>query len=292
MDNLKKHIQNNLDDLNIDQPMAELWTSISNKLHQQAEGDILKGHIQQHANEFEIETPEETAWNNIEKQVVTIKPARTIKIQRLISYAAAACVVVFIGWRINIYIDKSTNKPTDPVVVKQPAVNNPEKTNTISGDTINKGVAMELPVDKPALEKLQKPGNESRLAANPSTATKKRAAVKTAKTPSLPSEVLQIQSDYDNLIASQVKHIQSMALYGENPGYFEGFITDFKLLDNKEKQLRKNMATEGLQENSINELAMIYQQKLMVLKKLQTEIDKTSSRTRNITDSLPAYIKL
>jgi hypothetical protein len=289
MDNLKQHIQNNLNELNIDQPLSELWTRISSKLGQQAEGDILKNHIRQHAHEFEIETPGEPVWDTIGKKITSVKPGKTIKIQRWFSYAAAACILVFIGWQISMYLGKSTNQPVAPVIVKQPALKNSEKTDRITGDTINKELAMERPVHKSAPEESK---NESRIAAKPVLTVKKRTAVKTVKKVKLPSEVLQIQTGYDNLIASQVSYIQSMAIYGENPGYFEGFVNDFKLLDNQEKQLRKSIALEGLQENSINELAMIYQQKLMVLKKLQTEIDKTSTRGRKSTDSLPAYIKL
>jgi hypothetical protein len=49
---------------------------------------------------------------------------------------------------------------------------------------------------------------------------------------------------------------------------------------------------EGLQENSLDELALIYQQKLTILKMLQREIDKADNREWNVTDTIPKYIKL
>jgi hypothetical protein len=108
----------------------------------------------------------------------------------------------------------------------------------------------------------------------------------------LPLEVLQIQKDYDQLIAGQIAYTKSLAVYGETPSYFQEFMNDFKRLENQEKELGKTIAKNGLQENSIDDLAMIYQQKLTVLKKLQNEINKTSKCNKNLTDTIPAYISL
>ena len=116
--------------------------------------------------------------------------------------------------------------------------------------------------------------------------------VKKQKSESLPPELAQIQKDYDQLIAGQIAYTKSLAVYGESASYFEEFKNDFKILDKKEKELRKSVAQNGLQENSIDDLAMIYQQKLTVLKKLQNEINKTSNRNKNLTDTIPTYISL
>lgn len=101
-----------------------------------------------------------------------------------------------------------------------------------------------------------------------------------------------MEKDYDAIIESQLKYTRSLAIYGESSAYFAQFKNDFIMLEEQEKALRKDIAKNGLQETSIDELAMIYQQKLTVLKKLQNEINKTSSRNKNITDTIPVYINL
>ena len=108
----------------------------------------------------------------------------------------------------------------------------------------------------------------------------------------LPPEVLQVQKDYDQLIAGQIAYTKSLAVYGENESYFQDFMYDFKLLEIQEQELRKSIAQNGLADNSIEELTTIYQQKLTVLKKLQNEINKTSNRNKNLTDTIPSYISL
>ena len=67
---------------------------------------------------------------------------------------------------------------------------------------------------------------------------------------------------------------------------------DFKLLEIQEQELRKSIVQNGLANTSIEELTTIYQQKLTVLKKLQNEINKTSNRNKNLTDTIPSYISL
>ncbi len=157
-----------------------------------------------------------------------------------------------------------------------------------------------------ANERINTEPNKNQLAATPSLSEKSLkqnskhkniavASLKPAekqKSKSLPPEVAQIQKDYDQLIAGQIAYTKSLAVYGENANYFQEFKNDFKALENQEKELRKSIAEYGLQENSIDDLAMIYQQKLTVLKKLQNEINKTSNRNKNVTDTIPTYISL
>jgi len=83
-----------------------------------------------------------------------------------------------------------------------------------------------------------------------------------------------------------------MPLYGESAGDFAGFIDDFKRLDNQEKQLRSAVLQKGMEDNTLDELGMIYQKKLTVLKMLQREIQRTGNTTISENDSIPVFIKL
>lgn len=277
MDKLKQHIQDNLDKLDIDHPKENCWNSISSNLA--GDTDSFKNHIDQHAAELEIESPAVDTWDRIRSAIATNKPAKVIGINKKWWYAAA-CLLVLIGMGVLVYVNRPGKKIDDTIVKEQPKISTPVSI-PVPVDTSEKGIAV-VPAVKETRAKIE-PQQKA-------TAKRINAGEK-ARSVQLPPELLQVQTGYNDLIAAQVKYVQSMPVYGESVDYFESFVIDFKGLDKEEKQLRKTIVQKGLQENSIDELATIYQQKLMILKRLQTEINKTS-RNRSEIDTIPGYIRL
>jgi hypothetical protein len=291
MDKLKQYIQDNREKLDADSPMEGFWDTIGNQLAQ-GDNDQLKDHISSNISDLDIETPAIAAWDRIE-DVLSRKPARVVVIKKTWLYAAACCLVL-IGLGIVFYVNKpgkdlvrgpvlpdKNDKPVaDDTIKKAMAITPPGKTraNDETIDTIKRNIATLSSPNRTTVPKRTRPRNES------SQVVKDRPS-------QLPAEVVQIQTGYNDLIAGQVSYIQHLPIYGENIRYFESFVYDFKRLDLQEKELRKTIMQNGLQENGLDELAMIYQEKLMILKRLQTEINKTS-RSRNETDTIPGYIRL
>lgn len=284
MDKLKNWIQENIHQMDVEEPNAALWDRLKQGLSKPAKHDPLKTHIAENRNELEIETPAVQAWKKISSSISTQKPAHVQHLKkRIFYYLSAACVLFIIGLGVFRYVRDVPARQGEEVV-KNPTFKN----NSNASDTIN-------------IE-----ANKNQLTATPSLpdehhiqTTKHKTIAVTSLKPakkqqrkSLPPEVLQVKKDYDELIAEQIKYTKSLALYGENASYFQEFMNDFKALENQEKELRKSIAQSGLKENSIDDLAMIYQQKLTVLKKLQNEINKTSNCNKNVTDTIPAYISL
>lgn len=292
MDKLKQYIQENLEKLDADSPKEGLWDTISNHLAPE-NNDLLKDHISRYSPDLDIETPSVAAWDRIE-DALSRKPARVVSIRKTWLYAAACCLVLM-GIGIAFYVNKNDqdlvqrpgmpintgNKPATGDTQKRDIAATPQdkkRANEESIDTITKDIAtLSSPKGATLSKRIQKRNDL-------------RQAVKT-KSNQLPAEVLQIQTGYNDLIAGQVSYIQHLPIYGENVRYFESFVNDFKRLDIQEKELRRTIAQKGLQENGLDELAMIYQEKLMILRRLQTEINKTS-RSRNETDTIPAFIRL
>jgi hypothetical protein len=275
MDKLKQHIQNNFDNLDIDSPSENTWNAVYNQLVGFNSDNQLKDHIGQHADELEIESPDPDTWKRIEKLRVNTRPAR-VNIDRAWLYAAA-CLLILMGLVIVFNINRT------PGVINDNANGDLVKSlPRVTRQIPNEDPKIAVTADRPIVKTRQAPA--VRVVEN-----KKASRRQSAK---LPQEIVQIQSGYGSLIASQVKQIQSMPVYGEAALYFESFVVDFKKLDQQEKQLRKTVMQEGLQENSLDELALIYQQKLTILKMLQREIDKADNREWNVTDTIPKYIKL
>ncbi len=275
MDNLKQHIQNNLTGLDIENPRAEFWNEINDNLQMPDHADFIKNYLQN--NELELEMPKEFAWKNIENNLVTSKKTVSpIKLKQLFYYAAAACVLLLIGLNLNksIKVIEGVNQP-------EIVVNNVDLPKNIAPEIITVEPKQKMDI-------VEKKLNKNVVVVN----KKVKANLNVLNKQQLPTQVMQIDADFANLIAGQVSRIQGMAIYGESPDYFDGFIHDFKMLDVQEKELRKTLMQQGLQDNNIDELVSIYQQKLMILKKLQTEINKTSNRSKRLTDTLPVFIKI
>ena len=284
MDKLKKWIQENSHKMDVEEPNAAAWDSLKQVLSKSAKTDPLKAHIAENKNELEIETPGVQAWEEISSSISTKKPAHIQHIQkRIFYYLSAACILVIISLGIFQYMnDVPVNQDRD--VAKKPELKNQVDAVDTTEIQSNKNQLTSAP---------SLPGQSLKQTAKyRSIAVASSKPIKKQQRESLPLEVLQIQKDYDQLVAGQITYTKSLAVYGENASYFQEFMNDFKILEEQEKGLKKSIAQTGLKDNSIDELTTIYQQKLTVLKKLQNEINKTSNRNKNLTDSIPAYISL
>ena len=277
MDKLKMRIQEKGHEMDIDHPSALAWENIKSKLSSD-ENDSLKNHLAANSEGLEIETPDLHTWEKI-SQAISGKPKRIHTIRKRMTYLSAACIIIVVCLGIIRNVNSVVPKQ-EPVIAAKPI----EKKTPIV-DSIRKEVKTNVAtnhVTKPAPVRTIKKENKV-LAAKP---------LQKQPDAALPPELLKMQKDYEELIAGQINYTRHLALYGESVDYFQRFMNDFKLLDKQEKELRLLISENGMQENSIEDLGMIYQQKLTVLKKLQNEINKTSSRNKNLTDTIPAYISL
>jgi hypothetical protein len=279
MDKLKNKIQDQRDQMNVDEPNAATWNAIKNSLSGLKDGDLLKEHIAENKNRLDIEIPAPELWSGIKKSRIE-KPVYVLHIKKRMVYLSAACILVILSLGIVRYIYSFKTSTKDEIVQT-------DTTNSNRENTTQPGKESELTITKVLTDPGIKPTiKEKSTIVAASTRSKKQ------KKKLLPAGVREIEQDYNELIAAQIKYTRSLAIYGESAGYFEQFKNDFKLLEKQETELRKSIARNGLQENSITDLSMIYQEKLTVLKKLQNEIKKTSTRNKNLTDTIPAYINL
>ena len=283
MDKLKKWIQENNHKMDVEEPNAAAWDNLKQGLSKPAKTDPLKAHIAENKNELEIETPGIQAWKEISSSISTKKPAHIQHIKkRIFYYLSAACILVIIGVGVFRYINAvPINQDQD--VAKKPALKNQVDAVDTTEIQSNKNQLTSAP---------SLPGQSVKQTAKYKSVAVASKHVEKQKTKPLPPVVLQIEKDYAELIAGQIKYTKSLAIYGESAGYFQTFMNDFKAVEKQEKKLRKSIAQSGLQDNSIDDLTMIYQQKLTVLKKLQNEINKTSNRNKNLTDTIPTYVSL
>lgn len=279
MDKLKNRIREQTQEMEIETPKVTAWENIKSLLTG-SNIDLLRAHIQKFRSELEVDTPQN--WEHIRAHILTKQSVHIARTSVRRRFLIAACFILLAGLGFIWYLSKEAPKPdSNNAIVKtgipQTDLASQKVAEKKSGDTMEEpSPGLPVPTSYSVTRK---------------TYSKKVPVVK-LKTNALPPELLQIQEDYDNLIASQISYTKSLPVYGENASYFYEFMVDLRSLDEQEKQLRSFILTNTSDQNKIFELAMIYQQKLTVLKKLQNEINKTSIRNRNEKDTLPVYLSL
>ena len=287
MDKLKEHIQNKIRELDIDLPKDDLWNAISNEISREVDPDPLKDHIEQYAEELDVETPGDHAWSRIRSEISEHKAVRQISYKKLAYYVAAASLIIFIV--VSTLLHKNITSGNGDNIVKTPSKKELTVPNLVPPDTVKA-----IPGDQSEMQddKVQFKPETRQLAQSVKRQAKANVVTRRATNRKVPMEIIEAQAEYDNLIAGQVSLIQDMPLYGESAGDFAGFIDDFKRLDQQEKKLRSAVLKKGMEQNTMDELAMIYQKKLTVLKMLQREISRTDTRLVNETDTLPVFLNL
>jgi hypothetical protein len=246
MDRLKQFITDNREKLDAEHLPELLWEDLKLRVSE----DPLKVYLKSNAGAMDVDFAPENGWQAIEKK---LEPR--FQIRSLMQYAAAACILVLIGFGIARLTGSSATK---------------------------KSTGLTIIIPKP---------DTSAIAIVPVRPDSIIAAPKKKKIKiSLPGEVLQLQQDYAGIINKQISYVRQTAIYSEDAYLFNGIVNDLKDLDEQEKELRRSIIKNGLQENSIGGLSMIYQQKLMVLKSLLREMDK--SNMRNKETSGKDYLKI
>ena len=269
-------------EMDIDQPKADTWNHIESRLWGAQNEDSLKDRIAEHKSEFDIDIPTAESWQEI-KTAILRKGEQQPGIKRILIYLSAACIITIISLGIFRLINVDAVRPNTEVVA-QPETKEPIPEVEIPDTTRRDENQVQVMAKNSGIQSPAK-------AKHPKSKATRKVPTKSPEN-LLPPELVKLQKDYDQLISGQIAYTKSLAVYGESVDYFQRFMNDFKLLDRQEKELRLLIAENGMQETSIEDLGMIYQQKLTVLKKLQNEINKTSSRNNNLNDTIPAYINL
>ncbi|RYY58238.1 MAG: hypothetical protein EOO05_17065 [Chitinophagaceae bacterium] len=103
------------------------------------------------------------------------------------------------------------------------------------------------------------------------------------------------EASYASLVEEQLKQLRKLPVYVDDPGYFGLFKQQFNDLEKEETNLKNRMKKEGVTEESLEGLVVVYQQKINILRNLQFEINRTNSKITEHTsgqDLKPTYINL
>lgn len=250
--------------------------------------DEFKKHIQQHLDELDIDEPGEQNWDNIHQQLF---PKKGLVISIAVKWAVAACVVLLAGIGFFL-IDKESNT-TKPMVVS-PTVKKEVKSNASQPATTTTNDKEDGSVNVRGVEPISQ-----KEPVTASTDARKEFAVEKKHTEPkrdyAAEKTLQgLESSFTQVINLEKERINTTPLNAEDPSYFKDFNQRIKEMETDEAIIKHDIRKQGITDELLDRLINIYQQKLNVLKQLQTEIQKTNnrykqSRQQGQTDNQKTY---
>lgn len=237
--------------------------------------DNLKKYLQQHLDELDSDTPSDAVWQRIQQSAVPVIPKRN-GIKMVIWYAAAACLLAAIATGI-FFLNKrqattpelaalDTGKPNSTLVLTQPADIKTEPLQTVTetpaqtpSSTTNSYVSTKQPK-----QQRQQP-----------QVTKRTITID-------PGQLLvqDVERNYTQLVNYQLERLRATPVYAESPTYFSTFKQQLRQIEADEAIIKKDIKLHGLTDELLQQLININQQKLTVLKDLQTEINKLNMRVK------------
>ena len=248
--------------------------------------DKFKQYLQEHSRELDVEEPGQRVWMSIHDKQIASKPA--FSMFTILRYAAAACIIALAG----IGIWHLTGNQTKEVVaiVKQ-------KIDTLRGiqniktekDSLVAPLNMASANSDEHLKVNNHEGSEKLKATDSNN--HKSSKGRERKTLEM-GELRYVENSFMQVINIEKQKLNNSPLYAESPAYFNDFKNRMMQMDNDEKMLRNDIRTKGPGSDMIDQLINIYQQKLNLLKQLQTEMNKMNSRYKQnkpASDSLSTY---
>ncbi len=245
--------------------------------------DELKKYLRDHRADLDVEAPPRTElWQSIQQQVdVRRKPV----MKPVYKWVAAAGLIVMAG--ATMYLvwmnEPGSMAQVEPTVTEQPI---PE----ITGRTDSSEPAISpLPGEVIAVG----PGEKTVKQTDP-VRSKPRKLIR----PALPRQrtfVDELQENYATIIRSQLKKLESTPIHVESANYFHAFKKQWIDMEKDEAKLKEDIVMYGMSDMTIGQFIQLYQQKLLLLKQLQDEINQMNNRAHRypeIQRKSPSYLKM
>lgn len=243
--------------------------------------DQFKKYLREHRSELDVETPPPF---EVTQPGYVDTPSSPI---RMIRWIAAASILVVASALMYWWLSAPNQTATNPIVKtdsnlsKQPI------------DSIHTNVPsiMDISNDREPQSSALKESEGKRNVTKQTTASRRPA--KKSKTEISPLQSL--ESNYANVINYQLKRLERTPIYGESADYFHVFKKQWYDLEKDDEKIRQQMSMYGLSDIVVDQFIQLYQNKISLLKQLQTEIEKMNLRARNhpdFSDQSPTYLKM
>jgi hypothetical protein len=270
--------------------------------------DEFKKYLITNQEQLETDEPSSLVWGKVQQRLKTLdesaagKLAGTSKvfsIRRLVQWSAAACVLGLAGMGVWYLLNnQSVVKPMqEQVVTNEQETNtapsnlpNNSPTNSPSNSQLNESMVATEPSSGDASHS----STQSSFSKQTQSFKRKTTGFSTAATNknNAMTALTNMETGFTQIINLQKGKISTTPMYAESASYFNEFKAQMNQLEQEEKQIKKEISKKGLTDQQLDQLINLYQYKLTVLKQLQLEMNKTNNRykqNRGPVDSTRAY---
>lgn len=236
--------------------------------------DNLSNFLNDHRDEMDFDSPSPEVWQKLHKQT---KKTPVVSIKKWL-YVAAACALFASGL---LYLMQEKPVATPGALAE---------VNSIKKDT-----TIKTPVEQPVAvtEHTETPLITSNKAEQP---VKKIKTIKEKPARTIDNEVQMavknIDNNFNKILNTQLNNINQTPIYTASNDLFSGFKKQYRQLEKDEKQLKTDIANFGMDEQLLQQLIFINQQKLNLLKDLQIEISKVNNNTPAQERTKQHYLKM
>ena len=238
--------------------------------------DELKKYLQQNAAGLDVDTPRPQVWENIEK--ATAAPKKPATIIAFTRWAAAACILVLAGIGVwHVIENKEPAVATQVAQTVKPTVV-PQQKETITP-------AVKETIEEPVIAKTERSHTDKQRPNRPVNQKPINSAADIAA-------LNNIESSFTQVINLQRARVSNTPMYAETPEYFNDFTIQIRQIEKDEKVIKSDIAKRGMNDELLDQLINLYQQKLNTLKQLQIEMNKTNNKfkqNRSPVDSARTY---
>lgn len=260
--------------------------------------DEFKKYLQANRDSLDTDEPDEALWKGVKQ---TLHPPKRIPMPW--KQLAAACVVLAIGAGIYFYTRTEATISADPLVIA-----NEEKPKTEKPDTSQ---VLPVPMTPQIKEQIAvipqnaEDGSSSKMIAKrrkpaqpvlPKFQSGSLAIRKPSSRPDTLYALKNLEASYAGMLDIQLEKLRTQPIYAESPEYFSFFKKEFKDLEKDEEKLKQLLISAEDKTERLDELMLIYQRKISILKQLQFEINKVNNKVKQTNAGIqmqkPSYINL
>ncbi len=236
--------------------------------------DEFKKYIQNNKEQLDEDMPSLNVWNNIEQGMSPVK--RSVPVVTMIRWAVAACVIALAGigsWYLLTSKKPSEIAPTTTAkTISKPSTTLP---NTVDTSAINLPIKNNEPIviASNTIKKQLSPNSKSITAS-----TIPNIAAKQNNDPTYTALLNNVEASFTQVINLQKARISTYPMFAESADYFKDFNIQIKQMEKEEKNIKSTISRRGINNDLLDQLINLYQQKLSILKQLQLEMNKTNNR--------------
>lgn len=240
--------------------------------------DQFKKYLRDHRGELDVEiAPPAPLWSG-----KPVKSSGTLSVTRWMAAASILLIVSSIFYWILREPDNNKTSYNNPV--RDASVSMQTKNDSLRSDTTTINLSIETDSREITLEE---PKSEK------SVLSKRHSAKRKNKSESSPLQSLEI--NYTAIIDYQLKRVERTPIYAESADYFHVFKKQWYDLEKDEEKIKDDIRVLGLNDIVVDQFIRLYQNKIELLKQLQSQIDRMNLRARNhpgFQEQTPTYLKM